>query len=221
MTTGLERKSHRLVELARSGDDPSAAQLLSLHGAIAARIAAEGALAASTTTTTGKAAGAGALVKGLVVAGAVATGAAGFFALQPAEAPPPPVAHTARPAALRPAAAPPVVAPEPAPPPSPADPPAPTRAPKAASNLRLEDEAALLAEVQGALRSGQANVALGKLESYDRRFPGGMLRPEAEAARVFALCAAGKVERARSAAARFTTRFPSSPALARVQAACK
>lgn len=222
MTTGLERKSHRLVELARSGDDPSAAQLLSLHGAIAARIAAEGALAASTTTTTGKAAGAGALVKGLVVAGAVATGAAGFFALQPAEAPPPPVAHTARPAALRPAAAPPVVAPEPAPTPAPAaDPPAPARAPKAASNLRLEDEAALLAEVQGALRSGQANVALGKLESYDRRFPGGMLRPEAEAARVFALCAAGKVERARSAAARFTTRFPSSPALARVQAACK
>jgi hypothetical protein len=223
MTTGLERKAHRLVELARSGDDPSAAQLLSLHGAVAARIAAEGAIAASTTTTTGKAAGAGALVKGLVVAGAVATGAAGFFALQPAEAPPVPVAHTARPAALRPAAPPPVVAPEPAPSPAPeaTEPPAPTHAAKPPSNLRLEDEAALLAEVQGALRSGQANLALGKLDSYDRRFPGGMLRPEAEAARVLALCAAGKVERARSAAARFALRFPSSPALARVQAACK
>jgi hypothetical protein len=228
MTTGLERKAHRLVELARSGDDPSAAQLLSLHGAVAARIAAEGAIAASTTTATGKAAGAGALVKGLVVAGAVATGAAGFFALQPAEAPPAPVVHTARSAARRPAAPPPVAdqgeaAPAPAPVPAPeaVEPPAPTHAPKPAGNLRLQDEAALLAEVQGALRSGQAQVALGKLETYDRRFPGGMLRPEAEAARVFALCAAGKVERARSAAARFATRFPSSPALARVQAACK
>jgi outer membrane protein assembly factor BamD (BamD/ComL family) len=87
--------------------------------------------------------------------------------------------------------------------------------------LRLQDEAALLAEVQGALRSGQANVALGKLESYDRRFPGGMLRAEADAARVFAWCAAGKVDRARSAADRFAQRYPSSPALARVQAACK
>ena len=101
------------------------------------------------------------------------------------------------------------------------EPPAPTHAAKPTSNLRLEDEAALLAEVQGALRAGQASVALAKLEGYDRRFPGGMLRPEAEAARVFALCAAGKVERARTAATRFAQRYPSSPALARVQAACK
>jgi hypothetical protein len=225
MTTGLERKAHRLVELARSGDDPSAAQLLSLHGAVAARIAAEGALAASTTTATGKVAGAGALVKGLVVAGAVATGAAGFFALQPAEAPPAPLVHrpvAPRPAAQRPAL--PLAEPAPEPTPvveAPEPTAAPTRAAKPANNLRLQDEAALLAEVQGALRSGQPSVALGKLDSYDRRFPGGMLRPEADAARVFALCAAGKAERARSAAARFALRYPSSPALARVQAACK
>jgi len=221
MTTGLERKAHRLVELARSGDDPSAAQLLSLHGAVAARIAAEGAIAASTTTATSKVASAGALVKGLVVAGAVATGAAGFFVLRPAE-PQPPVPQVAPRASPKPAP----VAPLPAPAPSPVveatEAPAPApRAAKPPSNLRLQDEAALLAEVQGALRSGQAATALSKLESYDRRFPGGMLRAEADAAKVFALCAAGKVDRARSAADRFAQRYPSSPALARVQAACK
>jgi hypothetical protein len=160
-------------------------------------------------------------MKGLVVAGAVATGAAGFFALQPAE-PQPVVAQVAPRSA--PQAVP--VAPLPEPTPSPVveatETPAPApRAAKPPSNLRLQDEAALLAEVQGALRSGQANAALGKLESYDRRFPGGMLRAEADAARVFALCAAGKVDRARSAADRFAQRYPSSPALARVQAACK
>lgn len=221
MTTGLERKAHRLVELARGGDDPGAAQILSLHGAVAARIAAEGAIAASTTTATGKVASTGAFVKGLVVAGAVATGAAGFFALQPAE-PPPVVPHVAVPVA--PQAVLPVPPPEP--PPSPAveaaeAPAPPARAVKPPSSLRLQDEAALLAEVQGALRAGQAGVALAKLESYDRRFPGGMLRAEADAARVFALCGAGKVDRAHAAAARFAQRYPSSPALARVQAACK
>jgi outer membrane protein assembly factor BamD (BamD/ComL family) len=78
-----------------------------------------------------------------------------------------------------------------------------------------------LAEVQGALRSGQAATALTKLESYDRRFPTGMLRAEADAARVFALCGAGRVDKARATAARFVQRYPSSPAAARVQGACK
>jgi hypothetical protein len=220
MTTGLERKAHRLVELARSGDDPSAAQLLSLHGAVAARIAAEGAIAASGTTATGKAASAGALMKGLVVAGAIATGAAGFFALQPSEPAPAPVAHTAPAPQKAPPA--PVVEPQASAPEPVTEAPAPTsRAVKPPSSLRLEDEAALLAEVQGALRSGNASVALGKLESYDRRFPAGMLRAEADAAKVFALCSAGRVEKARAAATRFAQRYPSSPAAARVQAACK
>ena len=219
MTTGLERKAHRLVELGRGGDDPSAAQLLSLHGAVAARIAAEGAIAASGTTVTGKVASAGAFMKGLVAAGAIATGAAGFYALQPSEPAP------ARPVHVAPS--PPKSQPEPAPAPETSvapvteTPAPPSRAVKPPSSLRLEDEAALLAEVQGALRSGQATVALGKLESYDRRFPAGMLRAEADAAKVFALCSAGRVEKARAAASRFAQRYPSSPARARVQAACK
>lgn len=223
MTTGLESKAHRLVELARAGDDPSAAQLLSLHGAVAARIAAEGASAASAATVSTKAAAAGALVKGLVVAGAIATGAAGFFALQSTPELAPPPAVVARAPAPRPA----VVqhaAPTTREPVAAADASAPaTRQPSRAPNssLRLQDEAALLAEVQGALRNGQASVALGKLESYDRRFPGGMLRSEADAARVFALCGAGKVDKARAAAARFVQRYPNAPATARVQSACK
>lgn len=223
MTTGLEQKAHRLVELARAGDDPSAAQLLSLHGAVAARVAAQGAIAASGTTATGKVAAAGALMKGLVVAGAIATGAAGFFALHGAE--------PSAPVAVMPTPVPRPAPPAPAlPPPEPAQaaPAAeteasapPNRALKPATGLRLQDEAALLAEVQGALRSGQGSVALAKLESYDRRFPTGMLRAEADAARVFALCSAGRVDKARAAATRFVQRYPSSPAAARVQTACK
>ena len=219
--TALERKAHRLVELARSGDDPSAAQLLSLHGAVAARIAAEGALAASGTTATAKVASTGAFMKGLVAAAAIATGAAGFFALQIGEqtaAPAPVVQLPPQHAAPREA----FLAPQPARVASSVEAPAqPARATKAPNGLRLEEEAALLAEVQGALRSGRAATALAKLESYDRRFPTGMLRAEADAARVFALCGAGRVDKARASAARFVQRYPSSPAAARVQAACK
>jgi hypothetical protein len=218
--TGLERKAHRLVELARHGDDPTAAQLLSLHGAVAARIAAEGAIAASGTTATAKVASAGAFVKGLVAAAAIATGAAGYYVLQGSDAPAPaPVVQAAQPRA-RPL--PPVAPlPEPVAVSSVEAPAPPVKAAKPSPGLRLEEEAALLAEVQGALRSGKAAAALGKLESYDRRFPTGMLRAEADAARVFALCGAGRVDKARAAATRFVQRYPSSPAAARVQAACK
>lgn len=223
MMTDLERSAHRLVELARAGDDPSAAQLLSLHGAVAARITAEGASAASGAIAGTKAASAGALVKGLVVAGAIATGAASFFArqgtLEPAPAPVMAARGRPQPVAVQHAA------PAPLEPEAPAEPSTSAAVRSAgkppSSSLRLQDEAALLAEVQGALRSGQAGVALGKLESYDRRFPAGMLRSEADAARVFALCGAGRVEKARAAAARFVQRYPNAPATARVQSACK
>jgi hypothetical protein len=218
--TGLERKAHRLVELARNGDDPTAAQLLSLHGAVAARIAAEGAIAASGTTATAKVTSAGAFVKGLVAAAAIATGAASYYALQSSDTPPP--AAVVHPQPPRVVPLPPVV---PQPPPAAVSsvevPAPPIKAARPSPALRLEEEAALLAEVQGALRSGNAAAALSKLESYDRRFPTGMLRAEADAARVFALCGAGRVDKARAAATRFVQRYPSSPAAARVQAACK
>lgn len=221
MTTGLERKAHRLVELARAGDDPSATQLLSLHGAVAARIAAEGANALAGAAATPKVAGA-ALVKGLVAAGALATAVTGFFVLRTDEPPlaPPLVAPLAPARALPPAPTATVTLPPPAP--ASVELPPPSRPSKLpAAGLRLQDEATLLAEVQGALRSGKPKLALGKLDAYDRRFPRGMLRAEAEAARVFALCASGSAEKARAFAERFVQRHPGSPAVARVQAACK
>lgn len=140
MTTGLERRAHRLVELARAGDDPSASQILSLHGAVAARIAAEGASAASAAAMSAKAASAGAFVKGLVAAGAMATGAASFFGLP---------------------AAPPQVVPPPV-----------------------------------VLASPSAAAALASRAS------------KADAARVFAPCAAGRVDKARTAAVPFVQRYP-------------
>lgn len=235
--TGVEEKARRLLELAREGDEPSAAQLAGLHGAIMAGIAAEGAIVASSAVASkaavAKAAGgAGAFIKGLLAASAVAVGTAGFFAVSgdpaPAVTPLPSVTHD------KPHAAPKAALPAPAPAPSiaiaepAAEPKAAVELPtqanrgqKPAPSLRLQDEAALLAEVQGALRSGNASGALSKLESYDRRFPGGMLRAEADAARVFALCGAGRTDKARAAATRFVQRYPSSPAAARVQAACK
>lgn len=224
MTTGLAQQAHRLVELARAGDDPTAVQLLGLHVAVAARIATEGAIAAeaATTVATTKAASAGALVKGLVAAAAIAAGAASIGALQPEPAPkaaPMTAAPRAAPARVTRSAPPEqlvVAAPE-----VDVQPAVPRRPSKSNSALRLQDEAALLAEVQGALRSGQAATALSKLESYDKRFPAGMLRSEADAARVFALCAAGRIEKARTAAARFVQRYPNAPVTARVQAACK
>lgn len=216
--SGLERKSHRLVDLARHGSEPSAAQLLSLHGAVSARIAAEGAAASLSGAAGSKAAGVGALVKGLVAAGAVAAaGVVGYWALPEPVEPAPSVFVSAAP---RPPPAPVVAVAPPAVAPSlPA--PLVTRPSSKPPALRLQDEAALLAEVQGSLRGGRPGEALAKLDSYDRRFAGGMLRAEADAARVFALCAAGRVDRARSAAERFVQHYPKSPVAARVQAACK
>lgn len=214
--SGLERKAHRLVELARSGGDPSAAQLLSLHGAVSARIAAEGAAGSVGATAGWKAAGASGVVKGLLAAGALAAGVAGYWALPEHSAP---AAHpVARPTTPPPPAP---VAPAAAPAPPPSSAPAPSFArPSKAPALRLQDEAALLAAVQVSLRGGRPGEALAKLDSYDRRFASGMLRAEADAARVFALCAAGRIDKARAAAERFVLRYPNAPATARVQAAC-
>jgi len=220
MTTGLERKAHRLVELGRAGDDPSATQLLSLHGAVTARIASEGASALASAAATPKAIGAGALVKGLLVAGALATAAAAFFVLRGEEPPSsPPVPATV---------APPQTQPDPAlppaePPPAPASvalptPSRPSRPPP--TGLRLQDEAALLAEVQGALRSDKPKLALSKLGVYERRFPNGVLRAEADAARVFALCSLGQSAKARAEAARFLRAWPRSPLATRVSSSC-
>ena len=202
----------------------SAAQLLSLHGAVAARIAAEGASAASAATASTKAASAGASVKGLVVAGAIATGAAGLC--RAAEHPgacraadrrnPSGGAATCRQRAggvgsARTRAESRDVAPR------------PRANPAGLRTLACacKTKPRCWPRCKGRCAMARPPSALGKLESYDRRFPGGMLRSEADAARVFALCGVGKSERARAAAVRFVQRYPNAPATARVQSACK
>ena len=84
----------------------------------------------------------------------------------------------------------------------------------------LQEEARLLSEVQSALGAGQGSKALDKLNEYDQRFAGGVLRAEADAARVFALCQSGRRADAQAAARKFLRKYPSSPSAARVQQAC-
>jgi hypothetical protein len=84
----------------------------------------------------------------------------------------------------------------------------------------LELESRGIAEVQRALRDGQARRALGLLDAEDRAHPRGVLVEERAAARVFALCSLGRDGEARRAAAEFARRFPNSLLGERVRASC-
>ncbi|KYF49516.1 hypothetical protein BE04_37450 [Sorangium cellulosum] len=76
------------------------------------------------------------------------------------------------------------------------------------------------AGAQGALRAGDAGRALALLEEHAAEFRAGTLRQERMAARVFALCALGRIDEARAEAARFLRDAPRSPLAERVRAAC-
>lgn len=118
---------------------------------------------------------------------------------------PAPAAEPPRPASVaraRPRAAPSTAAPEPEP----------------ASTL--PQEVALLRRAQRAINAERPAEALTILADHAVRFPGGVMAEEREAARVVALCRAGRAAEARAAAARFLRERPSSPLAARVRAAC-
>jgi hypothetical protein len=87
-------------------------------------------------------------------------------------------------------------------------------------NADLADEVALIASAQAATNRGQAERALEVLREYDRKHPEGTLSQERSAARILALCAAGKREQARAEAERFRVRWPGSPQAARIQSSC-
>ncbi len=95
---------------------------------------------------------------------------------------------------------------------------APARKP-ARDPLLAETDA--LKEAQRALRSGDTQRALELLSSQDRTFATGSLQQERAAARILALCQAGRGEQARALAARFIERWPRSALRARVTAACR
>jgi hypothetical protein len=92
---------------------------------------------------------------------------------------------------------------------------------EAQSRGSLEAESRALAEAQRALRDGDAERALRLLGEQDKAFAGGVLAEERAAARVLAMCAAGRYDEGRRAAERFQTQHPRSLLNERVREACK
>jgi hypothetical protein len=84
----------------------------------------------------------------------------------------------------------------------------------------LAEEVGLLRAAQSALNGGDHELALSRLSEHARRFPNGSMAEERDAARVLALCRAGRMDEARALAQRFLRERPSSPLAARVRASC-
>jgi hypothetical protein len=81
-------------------------------------------------------------------------------------------------------------------------------------------EAELLRQADAARKAGDAPRALALLDEHRTRFANGVLVQEREAERVVVLCALGRAEEARSAAAVFLRDWPRSPLAGRVRATC-
>lgn len=78
-----------------------------------------------------------------------------------------------------------------------------------------------LAEVQGALNAQDPARALALLAAQDTAFRSGALGQERDAARVIALCAAGRANEAAVLRDQFLSVYPSSPLAKRVSKTCK
>jgi hypothetical protein len=219
-----------LVHKARREEEPNDEDRRAVRRAIGAHCLAAGvAVSSATVVAHAGAAAKGSLLAGLATyttigftVGAVSVGVLSAVTREPAPRAPAPSASAA-PAvrATRTGAA---VTTSSAPAPS-ALAPSPTSTPSArfpspTPALSLEDEASGLAAVQRALRDGHPEQALRLVEAQQRSFKGGALDEERAAARVLALCDAGRRAEARQAAARFLTTHPSSPIAARVSARC-
>jgi hypothetical protein len=96
--------------------------------------------------------------------------------------------------------------------------PAPVPSSKPAANLQAE--AALLAKASSAIGSGRAAQALELLDRHEREYADGALAEERAAARVLALCEAGRTDDARRYAEQFLRSAPRSPLVPRVRASC-
>jgi len=81
-------------------------------------------------------------------------------------------------------------------------------------------EVRMLTEAQADIQAGDAERALAILDAHSRRYPKGALVEEREAARIAALCALGRVTEAREAADRFVRATPRSPQVGSVRASC-
>lgn len=93
----------------------------------------------------------------------------------------------------------------------------------AALSDELPAETALLRRAHAALAAPSAESARAALEALDehaRRFPTGTLAEERDATRAIALCAAGRVDDASTAARTFLAAHPGSPLAHRVRTVC-
>jgi hypothetical protein len=93
-----------------------------------------------------------------------------------------------------------------------------TRArPLASAAGDLREEIRLLDEVRSKVRAGAYEQALKLLGKYDRRFPRGQFRQEAQVLRVEALGRSGKQDAALVLGKKFVTEHPESPHVERVE----
>jgi hypothetical protein len=86
---------------------------------------------------------------------------------------------------------------------------------------RLLAETTDLRRAQQALRAGDPALALRLVREQDQQHAGGVLQQERAAVSIFALCESGQAARARSEAAKFEERWPSSALVGRVRASCQ
>ncbi|HEX2880004.1 MAG TPA: hypothetical protein VHO25_10775 [Polyangiaceae bacterium] len=235
----LSHKANALLELGRTGDDPTDAEISNNRAALSKQlgIAALGTgVALSATKQAAAASSAGfwtttkiALVCSAVVAGSAVTWG---IARQESDTPRSETRQVAAPATT--AEPSPIVAEQPATPasaePEPAPPARPTADPSAAMSPAknagatglpsISDELTLVRGAQQHLNRGEPAAALSLLSEHARRFPSGVLSEEREASRVLALCSLGKGAAARALANDFVRRAPRSPFVDRVRAAC-
>lgn len=94
------------------------------------------------------------------------------------------------------------------------------RSTKRPALVSLTEESRALGRVNQALRAASPAAALAQLDQQDREFAGGALVAERAAARVLALCAAGRTGDAKAKADAFLREHPDSPLRARVLGSC-
>lgn len=125
-----------------------------------------------------------------------------------------PLAPTAPPVIAAPAPSPPVIE-APAPPPT-----APVAVAPREERDDLPAELRWIERAQTALAANDPAAAQAALRGHARAFPRGHLSEEREALAVQVLCASGRADEARRAAAVFVARHPTSPQAARVRRTC-
>jgi len=100
------------------------------------------------------------------------------------------------------------------------DDPTPSRPrPAASGTADLREEIRLLDEARAAVRAGKSNEALSLLAKYNRKYPRGQFRQEAQVLRVEALKGSGNEEAAVKLGKKFVAQHPESPHVERVERA--